>query len=113
MGTTINDLIDRHGADRGAWGLEETLDGARRLFADLTAFLELEIEELGKTDTEALTEARMRSVTDLIRMSQKALTVVLEIKSKLARDLGASREDMLDLDAARDEIARRLARLEA
>lgn len=115
MGTTINDLIGRRGGVRDVQDLDETLEDARRLFADVSAFLELELDRLFdiEVEGESLDEGRYKVVTDLIRQNQKALMMVLEIKAKLGRDTASDRARLVDLDDAREEITRRLARLAA
>jgi len=115
VGTTINDLIGRRGGVRDVQDLDETLEDARRLFADVSAFLELELDRLFdiEVEGESLDEGRYKVVTDLIRQNQKALMMVLEIKAKLGRDTASDRARLVDLDDAREEITRRLARLAA
>lgn len=111
MGRTVNDLVDRRGGVREAQDTDGVLARARRLFADVSAMLELELEALLALEVEALDEKRMRAVTDLIRQTQKALMMVLEIEAKLGLDTSGARRQLIDLDDAREEITRRLARL--
>jgi len=84
---------------------------ARRLFARLMRSLEGEIDRL-----EAALECdddpeRIRSLSDLIRTNQKALLNVLEFEAKHSGRTGQPNGEAIDLAAARDEVARRLARL--
>ncbi|MGF1503117.1 MAG: hypothetical protein ACFBSD_15010 [Paracoccaceae bacterium] len=113
MRTTINDMVGRRGDTCTHETVDQTLDRARRIFADVAAFLELEIDRLFQSDVDPIDEARVDKVRDLIRQNQQALLKVLEIQQKLGRDTDAERRQMLDLEAARDEIARRLDRLAA
>ena len=96
--------------------VQSTLDRARTLFADLSKALEAEIDRLQFEERTADGEARLKIVTELIRQNQKALGTVLDIEAKLMRDpdgTGGPRRAALDLEDARAEIARRLARLAA
>lgn len=104
-----------HGADQ-ATEVQSTLDRARKLFAGLSKVLEAEIDRLQFAERTEEGEARLKAVTDLIRQNQKTLGTVLDIEAKLMRD--AERDARpgrveLDLEDARAEIARRLARLAA
>lgn len=110
MRTTINDLVDRRGGAYSTEDLEQVVGRARRLLADTSALLELEIDRLFDTEIEH-DDKRIRAITDLIRQVQKAMQTVTEIEAK-AGIAGPRRHD-LDLEAAREEILRRLARLVA
>lgn len=92
-------------ADKAA--AHAVLARARKLFADLAEALEAEIHRLRAEHQED--DGPIKTVTDLIQRNQKALQTVLDIEAKL---LGRAAEaPQLDLEAARAEIARRLARL--
>lgn len=84
---------------------------ARKLFSRLAQALDGEIERLARlidTDPE---ESRIKDVSNLIRDTQRALLTVLDFQSRLGgRDSGEV-DGALDLDAARDEIIGRIARL--
>lgn len=114
MVRTTEDLGRRGGVCAGvAAGDLSTLDRARKLFANLSGSLECEINRL-ETALEAETDKeRVKGLTDLIRLNQKALQTVLDQEGKLMR--GAAKaghgEGVIDLAEARAEIARRLARL--
>ena len=110
MGTTINDLVDRRGGAYRVEELEDVLNRARRLLADISALLELEIERLFDTEIEPDDRVRIDNATDMIRQTQKAMATILEIEAKAGLSAMADRNAM-DLEAARDEILRRLARL--
>jgi hypothetical protein len=112
--TTVQALIGRKDASAEDETIKQTLVKARRIFADVSAFLELEIDRLFTLDLEREDADRTKRIVALIRDNQKALLMVLEIETKLGRgsDAGAMQQ-FLDLEAARDEIASRLARLAA
>ena len=91
-----------------------TLERARCLFADLSEALEAEIGRLRSLEDHSRPSGRAREVTDLVRENQKILGTVLDIEARLdARTGPAPAHDMIDLEEARAEIARRLARLSA
>ncbi|MEM1343962.1 MAG: hypothetical protein AAGI34_05185 [Pseudomonadota bacterium] len=95
--------------------LEDTLESARRIFADVCVFLEREIQRCYRVevDPEDPEEAsRIRLLHDLIKQSQAALRTVLEVRLKLGRSGEAERERLIDLETARAEILDRLARLD-
>jgi hypothetical protein len=88
------------------------LDRARKLFAGLSRGLDREIERLERALEAETDESRVRKLTDLIRLNQKALQIVLDHEGKLPGGARAGRgEGVIDLAEARAEIARRLARL--
>ena len=91
--------------------VDDTLASARKVFADVSAFLELEIDRLFDADVDPVDDARLARVMDLIKQNQSALLKVLEMRNRLGRDMAEDCSRMIDLEAARDEIARRLARL--
>jgi len=108
--TTINTLVDRRGGAYSESALNETLTRARKLLADTSAFLELEIDRLYEVEIED-EPGRIKQVKDLIAQVQKCMQTVLdlEVKHGLKRDAA----DALNLEDARNEILRRLARLAA
>ncbi|MEL6218782.1 MAG: hypothetical protein AAFR79_09985 [Pseudomonadota bacterium] len=113
MGTTISTIADRRG-DACEGGIEEFLTRARKTFADMSAYAELELDRLfeeaasGAPDPE-----RQKSLQTLIQQTQAALLKVLDIEAKLARETNARTAQAIDLEDARAEIDRRLARLAA
>jgi len=113
VGTTTSQRIGRQGEACLTREIEDTLKSARRIFADVSAFLELEIDRLFEIEVNDLDRARAKAVQSLIRDNQKALMMVLEIEAKLGHDTGPRHQQMIDLEAARDEIEDRLARLAA
>ena len=111
--TTIGAIAGRRGEPCAPATVEETLARAQRVFADVAAFLETEIDRLFMTEADPADEDRLRTVRDLITKNQQALRTVLEIEARLGREGTVRAGQMLDLEAAREEIARRLARLAA
>jgi len=108
--TTINDLVDRRGGAYRAEELEDVLNRARKLLADISALLELEIDRLFAAEVDSDNKERIEKAKDMIRQTQKAMAMVLEIEAKAGLSMLADRNAM-NLEAARDEILRRLARL--
>lgn len=113
MRTTIGDIAGRRGDACAEASVEETLAKARKLFADVAAFLELEMDRLWGTEIEREEEDRLRAMRALIVENQKAMRTVLEIEAKLGCETARREAHKLDLEAARAEIERRLARLAA
>jgi len=111
LGQTVNGSIDRQGGAVPAGSEGAVLARARRLFAEASAVLEREIADLSEISATALDETRIKAIADLIRHTQKALMMTLEIEARLAREANGAGQTSLDLDDARAEIARRLARL--
>ena len=94
--------------------MEATLARAQKLFADVARFLESEIDRQFDAEIDAADEARIKTVKNLIHLNQQALLKVIEIEARLGQDLAAAHgAQALDLEAARVEIERRLARLAA
>jgi len=89
------------------------LERARKLFARLSARLDEEIDRLDAAIQTECETNRTRELSELVRQYQKVLTTVLELEAKLEREAEYARpgKDLIDLDQARAEIARRLARL--
>ncbi|MGF1445586.1 MAG: hypothetical protein ACFBRM_05230 [Pikeienuella sp.] len=91
--------------------LAETLTRAHRLFDELAEFLETEIHALLELRVEDHDEGRIKTVKNLIQLSQQALLKVIEIETKISDSEAPKAARTLDLEAARAEINRRLARL--
>ncbi len=109
--TTIGKLVGRRSDACGDEGLEETLAHAQRVFADVRDFLEHEIDRLWASDCEDGDEDRLRAVRELVLKNQAALRTVLEIETKLGLRKADGLAQAIDLEEARAEIERRLARL--
>ena len=110
MSTTINDIVDRRGGAYSAEELENVLNRARKILADTAALLELEIERYFAEDVEETDEKRMKRLRELITQTQKGMQQILDIETKTGLAfLVGGRE--LDLDHAREEILRRLAKI--
>ncbi len=89
------------------------LERARKHYDRLSARLD---EAIDRLDTELLTDCavdRAKELSELVRQYGKVLTTVLELEAKLEREADYARpgKDVIDLDEARAEITRRLARL--
>ncbi len=112
MRTTLHDELARIGSDRDAGDLEATLDHAHRSLADAIALLDLEVEELWRNGPEVEDSKRYDKLKALIREATKVKSQIIEIRTRIG--LGALDEKTaLNLEDARDEILRRLARLAA
>ena len=90
--------------------LETVLTRARRLLADISAALELESDRLFNEQFEETDEDRLKALKTLIAQTQKAWQTVIDLETRLGLSPLAT-EPKLDMEAARDEILRRLARL--
>lgn len=95
--------------------VRSTLRHARRIFADLARELEAETDRLWGVARDEGDEARLKLVLDLAQRTHKAFQTVNEIEVKLikAEDIAVPGRNVIDLEAARAEIARRLDRLAA
>ena len=111
MKTTIDACVGRRDNGCTEESVEETLDSARRILADVSSVLETEVERLFHAEVDSVDEARIRTVMDLIKQTQAAVLRVLDIRQKLGADPAHPEHRTLDLEAARAEIASRLARL--
>lgn len=110
--TTISTLAGRRG-DACGRTLEETLSSAQQLFADVSAFLELEIDRLFEAEIDDTDETRIKSIRNLITLNQQAMLKVIEIEGKLGSTAESRAQQMMNLEDARAEIDRRLACLAA
>ncbi len=110
MRTTINELVDRRGGAYSEKDLTETLTRARKLLADTSAFLELETDRLYEVEIED-EPGRIKQVRDLIAQVQKCMQTVLDLEIK--HGVRREADGALNLEDARDEILRRLARIAA
>ena len=111
---TTEEIGRRGGAEAcGEDAAEAALTCARSLFADLMSALADEIDRLRalKGATDEIAEARR--LDDLIRRNQKALQSVLDwqLSMERRRDGPSAGKEVIDLEAARREITRRIARL--
>lgn len=110
MRTTINDLVDRRGGAYVDQGTNDVLSRARKILADATVLLELEIDRLFALESDPDDTKRLQSISDLIRQTQRAMTMVLQFEA--TTDAAPQGDDAtLDLGAAHDEIMRRLDRI--
>lgn len=110
MGTTTGIDTGRRG-DACGDGIDEFLSRAQETFATLSRNCELQLDALfsaEKTDKE-----RTELIRALITTTQQAYLKVLDIEAKIALQNKARAAQVLDLEEARAEIERRLARLAA
>ena len=110
MRTTIDAKVGRRGGAYSVEELENVLNRARKLLADTSALLELEIDRLFKSELDDEESVRLKEVTDLIRQTQKAMAMVMEIEVKYGLSPFEARSQ-LDLEAAREEILERFRRI--
>lgn len=106
MRTTIDAKVGRRGGAYSVEDLENTLNRARKLLADTSALLELEIDRLFDIEINPDDSVRLKEVTDLIKSTQKAMAMVMEIEMKHGLSAFDARPT-LDLEAARAEILER------
>lgn len=114
MVRTTEDLGRRGGvcAEESAVEIPPMIDRARKLFASLSSRLEAMIDRFETAIEFETDKARIRDLTELVRMNQKALQTVLDEERKLPDAAKAGRgEGVIDLAEARAEVARRLDRL--
>ena len=109
MSTTINERVGRRGGAYSAEELEDVLNRARKILADTTALLDLEIERYFDEEVEDKEEERIKRIQGLITQTQKGMQQIMDIELKTGLTQAAERE--LNLDDARREILRRIARL--
>lgn len=110
MRTTIDAKVGRRGGAYSVEELETVLDRARKLLADISALLELEVDRLFGVELGEDEGVRLKAVTDLIRQTQKAMAMVMEIEVKYGLSSFEARAE-LDLEAAREEILERFRRI--
>ena len=111
MGTTGDEAGRSDSAGDEAADRPVCLVSARRLFVRAARALDAEIERLsGDRGAEADREA-VKRVEAVTREAQRALLVVLEFEAKMDRREPEEADGALDLEAAREEVTGRLARL--
>ncbi|MEM9059826.1 MAG: hypothetical protein AAGD13_05125 [Pseudomonadota bacterium] len=109
-GTTINELVDRPGGAYSQEDLENSIANARKLLADTAKMLQFEVDRHFETEVDRLDETQLRDIRNQIAQAQKGIQQILDLESKIGlTKLVGGKE--LDLEDARAEILRRLARL--
>lgn len=109
VGTTINRQVDRPGDAYEAKDLEDALQRARKLLAEIYTLLEVHSSRL-RGERACAQDPKLQDKLDtMIRQVHKNMTLVLEIEVKTG--LATKDRDAVDLEEARAEILRRLARL--
>ncbi len=110
MRTTIDAKVGRRGGAYSVEELENVLNRARKLLADLSAVLELEIDRLFGIEFDENDTEREKQIKTLIGQAQRAWQTVLDLEAKYGLSPYDNRTE-LDLEAARAEILERLGRL--
>ena len=100
----------RRGDADFAKDFDEILQSTRKLLADTNAFLELKLEALSDAMSETNDSDDVKDLMSHIAETKKYLTVALDARNK-ALSHGFSCSPALDLEAAKDEVLRRLSRL--
>ena len=108
MRTTIND-VDRRGGAHSTEDFNEILENACRILADTSAYLELKVEELLKIEAGTESAEDRKLLESQIKQTHAAWRQVLDIQAKSKRS--TAYHPPLDMEAAREEILGRLARL--
>ncbi len=111
LGTTGQDAGRSDGASDGAADHPVCLASARRLFVRAARALDREIESLAADAPAEPDRERIKRIEGVTREAQRALLVLLEFEAKMDRRDPGEVDGALDLEAAREEIAGRLARL--
>ncbi|MEL6999308.1 MAG: hypothetical protein ACFB03_16765 [Paracoccaceae bacterium] len=108
--TTINELVDRRGGEYSQEDLENSLTNARKLLADTSKVLQFEVDRNFETEVDRMDTDKIKEVKSLIQQAQKGIQQILDLEAKIGlTKLVGGRE--LNLDEARAEILRSLARL--
>ena len=108
--TTIDAKVGRRGGAYSVEELENVLNRARKLLADLSAVLELEIDRLFGIEFDENDTDREKQIKTLIGQAQRAWQTVIDLEAKYGLSPYDGRSE-LDLEAARAEILERLGRL--
>ena len=109
MRTTINETVGRRGDAYSADDLEQVVENARKILADASAFLELRIEQLSDMPYEADDTEAYKAFEKQLNEVRNTWRTVLETQTKMG--LSFTGGPPMDLEAAREEILGRLARL--
>lgn len=87
------------------------LAAARKSYVRLVAQLDRALDRFTDMAETAGEGFRPKEIDELVRQTQRALQTVLDQEARLESLAPAEADGALDLDAARDEITSRLARL--
>ena len=110
MRTTINEHVGRWGGASVVEDFNDLLQKTRELLANTCAFLELRIETLSNEKAGANEPDEVKALDGLITDTRKCLQQAVDVRTK-ALAAGITDKPELDLEAARDEILGRFARL--
>ena len=111
MGKSTNDKDGRSGDEFVEERQKKTLENARRILADASEFLEDRVDSLKELKAGSEDMGKVKELKRLILEMNSAWRTLLEVQSKT--DATMPDAAILDLEAARAEIERRLARLSA
>ena len=108
---TLKEELERIGGSRDANDVEQTLEHVHRTLADTVALLDLEIEVLWNHEADVDDTRRYEKVKALIREAHKVKSQIADIGKTSNKD--EDEKSALNLEEARAEILRRLARIAA
>ena len=108
----MNEEVARVGSDRSTADLDQTKEHVHKSLADAVALLDLEIEALWKSRPDFEDAKRYDKLKALIREANRVRSQIAEIEAKTGLDK-LDETNALNLEEARDEILRRLARIAA
>ena len=111
MGKSTNDTDGRSGNERVEEKQQKILENARRILADASEFLEDRVDSLKELKAGSEDMGEVKELKRLIIEMNSAWRTLLEVQSRT--DATMPNSAILDLEAARAEIERRLTRLAA
>lgn len=110
VSTTINEIVDRRGGAYSEDELEDVLNRSRKILADISALLDLEVERLFEMPVDSLSDDQIKQIRGLIAQTQKGMQQILDIETRAGLHMLVGGRE-LDLDQAREEVLRRIARI--
>ena len=110
MRTTINKLVGRRGDAHSEEELDDVLNHARKILADTCVLLDHEVDTQFATEIDGRDEERLKKIKGLIVSTQKAIQQILDIEAKLRLSQAVDGRE-LNVEEAREEIMRRIARI--
>ena len=109
MGKSTNEVTGRSGDEHVEDSQQKVLENARRVLADASEFLEDRVDTLREMKAGSEDSRTVKGLKDRIIELNAAWRTLLEVQSKTDATMPDSA--ILDLEAARAEIERRLARI--
>lgn len=110
MRTTIN-TVDRRGGAHSTEEFDKILENARTILADASAYIELHLDELRRLEAGEIDPKKLKDLQKLVQEAHAAWRQVLDLQVKAG--ISPNTGPVLDMEAARAEILRRLSRLAA